>query len=137
MVITMNEYTISIIKKVLEVILIPLLGYLVRRLVLSWEKKLLTDEELAKAKIAETHLAQLNSIIFESVKATNQTLVNPLKEQGLFDDIAKDKAFTETLNLVRLALTEETKASLALYVDDLETYISSKIEASIEEAKKK
>ena len=115
----MDDYTISIIKKVLEVILIPLLGYLIRRLVLSWEQKLLTDEELAKAKIAEAHLAQLNSIIFESVKATNQTLVNPLKEQGLFDDAAKDKAFTETLNLVRLAPTEETKASLALYVDDL------------------
>ena len=137
MVLTMDEYTISIIKQLLEVFLIPLLGYLTKKLVDRLDNKLQADEKRTKTEIAQKHLEQLNKLIFECVKATNQTLVNPLKEKGEFDEVAQNNARIATYNKVCLALTDETKEYLDMFIYDLETYIIDVIEASIEEAKKK
>ena len=133
----MDEYTISIIKQLLEVCLIPLLGYLTKKLIDRLNNKLETDEKRTKTEIAQKHLEQLNKLIFECVKATNQTLVNPLKEKGEFNEAAQDDARIATLNMVRLALTDETKVYLDTFIYDLDAYIINAIEANIEEAKKK
>lgn len=137
MVAVMNDYIISIIKQLLEVCLIPLLGYLTKKLIDRLDDKLQADEKRTKTEIAQRHLEQLNKLIFECVKATNQTLVNPLKDKGEFNEVAQEEARIATLNMVRLALTDETKAYLDTFIYDLEAYIINAIEANIEEAKKK
>ena len=73
----------------------------------------------------------LGETISACVIATNQTYVENLKKDQLFDAEAQKEAFQKTYDAVMAVLTDEAKMYLASIYGDLTTYITNKIEAEV------
>lgn len=94
------------------------------------------DNELLTEK-ANFYLDLLLVTVDEIVKATNQTVVDKLKEDGdgkLTKEEAED-VFNHVKNEIMAQLTEEGKKILSNVVDDLPGFIDQLIEASVKRNK--
>ena len=73
----------------------------------------------------------LDKTITECVLATNQTYVEALKKQGAFDIEAQKEAFKLTYEAVMAILTEDAQEYLGEAINDLNAYITTKIESQV------
>lgn len=123
--------TLELIQQILQVIILPLLGYFVTQLI-GW---LQVKKEDAIKQIENTtqkkYLDMLKDTIEDCVIATNQTYVNRLKKENSFTPEAQREAFNLTFQAVLNILTEEAQFYLNEILDDLEAYIKMQIEASV------
>lgn len=94
------------------------------------ESKSKTNNETAKK-----YLDMLDVTITNAVLATTQTYVESLKKQGKFDLEAQKSAFQQTFDAVMSVLTDEAKKYLTESIGDLNTYITTKIEAQVKISK--
>lgn len=122
---------LNILQQIFELCIIPLLAIITRSLVIyistkKDELKNKTDNELAKK-----YLDLLNDTIANCVIATNQTYVEALKKENAFTADAQKAAFEKTYQAVIATLSEEAQKYLPEVVGDLQTYITQKIEASV------
>ena len=122
---------LNILQQIFELCIIPLLAIITRSLVIyistkKDELKNKTDNELAKK-----YLDLLNDTIANCVIATNQTYVEALKKENAFTADAQKVAFEKTYQAVIATLSEEAQKYLPEVVGDLQTYITQKIEASV------
>lgn len=116
---------------IFEVCIIPLLGVLTAYLVAFIRSK---SKELAvktDSELAQKYITMLGETISACVIATNQTYVENLKKDQIFDAEAQKEAFQKTYDAVMAVLTEEAKVYLANAYGDLNTYITNKIEAEV------
>lgn len=126
---------LNILQQIFELCIIPLLAIITRSLVIyistkKDELKNKTDNELAKK-----YLDLLNDTIANCVIATNQTYVEALKKENAFTADAQKAAFEKTYQAVIATLSEEARKYLPEVVGDLQTYITQKIEASVNQNK--
>ena len=126
---------LNILQQIFEICIIPLLDIITRSLVIyistkKDELKNKTDNELAKK-----YLDLLNDTIANCVIATNQTYVEALKKENAFTADAQKAAFEKTYQAVIATLCEEAQKYLPEVVGDLQTYITQKIEASVNQNK--
>lgn len=126
---------LNILQQIFELCIIPLLAIITRSLVIyistkKDELKNKTDNELAKK-----YLDLLNDTIANCVIATNQTYVGALKKENAFTADAQKAAFEKTYQAVIATLSEEAQKYLPEVVGDLQTYITQKIEASVNQNK--
>lgn len=126
---------LNILQQIFELCIIPLLAIITRSLVIyistkKDELKNKTDNELAKK-----YLDLLNDTIANCVIATNQTYVEALKKENAFTADAQKAAFERTYQAVIATLSEEAQKYLPEVVGDLQTYITQKIEASVNQNK--
>lgn len=126
---------LNILQQIFELCIIPLLAIITRSLVIyistkKDELKNKTDNELAKK-----YLDLLNDTIANCVIATNQTYVEALKKENAFTADAQKAAFEKTYQAVIATLSEEAQKYLPEVVGDLQTYITQKIEASVNQHK--
>ena len=126
---------LNILQQIFELCIIPLLAIITRSLVIyistkKDELKSKTDNELAKK-----YLDLLNDTIANFVIATNQTYVEALKKGNAFTADAQKAAFEKTYQAVIATLSEEAQKYLPEVVGDLQTYITQKIEASVNQNK--
>ena len=126
---------LNILQQIFELCVIPLLAIITRSLVIyistkKDELKNKTDNELAKK-----YLDLLNDTIANCVIATNQTYVEALKKENAFTADAQKTAFEKTYQAVIATLSEEAQKYLPEVVGDLQTYITQKIEASVNQNK--
>lgn len=126
---------LNILQQIFELCIIPLLAIITRSLVIyistkKDELKNKTDNELAKK-----YLDLLNDTIANCVIATNQTYVEALKKENAFTADAQKAAFEKTYQAVVATLSEEAQKYLPEVVGDLQTYITQKIEASVNQNK--
>lgn len=126
---------LNILQQIFELCIIPLLAIITRSLVIyistkKDELKNKTDNELAKK-----YLDLLNDTIANCVIATNQTYVEALKKENAFTVDAQKAAFEKTYQAVIATLSEEAQKYLPEVVGDLQTYITQKIEASVNQNK--
>lgn len=126
---------LNILQQIFELCIIPLLAIITRSLVIyistkKDELKNRTDNELAKK-----YLDLLNDTIANCVIATNQTYVEALKKENAFTADAQKAAFEKTYQAVIATLSEEAQKYLPEVVGDLQTYITQKIEASVNQNK--
>lgn len=126
---------LNILQQIFELCIIPLLAIITRSLVIyistkKDELKNKTDNELAKK-----YLDLLNDTIANCVIATNQTYVEALKKENAFTADAQKIAFEKTYQAVIATLGEEAQKYLPEVVGDLQTYITQKIEASVNQNK--
>lgn len=123
------------IQQIFELCIVPLLGVLTTYLVKLIQKK---SKEI-DAKIDDDTLRKYNDIlasaIQECVISTNQTYVNALKGQNLFDEDAQKEAFKKTYEKVMTIMTDTAKEHLAEAYGDLTIYITTKIEAEVNKNK--
>lgn len=126
---------LNILQQIFELCVIPLLAIITRSLVIyistkKDELKNKTDNELVKK-----YLDLLNDTIANCVIATNQTYVEALKKENAFTADAQKAAFEKTYQAVIATLSEEAQKYLPEVVGDLQTYITQKIEASVNQNK--
>lgn len=126
---------LNILQQIFELCIIPLLAIITRSLVIyistkKDELKSKTDNELAKK-----YLDLLNDTIANCVIATNQTYVEALKKGNAFTADAQKAAFEKTYQAVIATLSDEAQKYLPEVVGDLQTYITQKIEASVNQNK--
>lgn len=126
---------LNILQQIFELCIIPLLAIITRSLVIYISTK--KDELKSKTnnELAKKYLDLLNDTIANCVIATNQTYVETLKKGNAFTADAQKAAFEKTYQAVIATLSEEAQKYLPEVVGDLQTYITQKIEASVNQNK--
>lgn len=107
--------------KILGTILIPYLVYVIR-------KKVQNDT-------VSSYIEDALLVVYSAVECTNQTFVDELKKDGLFDKEAQKEAFERSKNLVLKLLSEAAKEAIIKSCGDLETWVATQIESAVAEAK--
>ena len=127
---------LNLLTQIFEVCIIPLLGILTTYIVKYIQVKSAEITEKTDNAIADKYTVMLADTITACVLATNQTYVEALKKQGKFDAEAQKVAFNMTLDAVMNILSKDAKEYLSEAFGDLNSYIASQIEASININKK-
>lgn len=127
---------LNLLTQIFEVCIIPLLGILTTYIVKYIQVKSAEITEKTDNAIIDKYTVMLADTITACVLATNQTYVESLKKQGSFDAEAQKVAFNMTLNAVMNILSDDAKKYLTEAFGDLNAYITSQIEASVNMNKK-
>lgn len=127
---------IGLIAQIFEVCIIPLLGVLTTYFIKWLNAHMKEVKEKTNNAQYDKYMTLLEKTITDCVIATNQTYVESLKSKGEFTIEAQKEAFKKSADAVMLILTDDAKEYLATVVGDLDTYISKKIEASVNLNKK-
>lgn len=70
-----------------------------------------------------------NDVIIKCINTTTQTFVEELKNANSFNKEAQKQALDKTLENILVLLTDADKELLSTYVDDIDTWIETRIEA--------
>ena len=127
---------LNLLTQIFEVCIIPLLGILTTYVVKYIQVKSAEITRNTDNTLIDKYTRMLADTISACVLATNQTYVETLKKQGNFDAEAQKNAFNMTLDAVMSILSEDAKEYLSEAFGDLNSYIASQIEASININKK-
>lgn len=127
---------LNLLADIFEVCIIPLLGVLTAYIVKYIQVKSAEIIKNTDNTLIDKYTGMLADTISACVLATNQTYVEALKKQGNFDAEAQKNAFNMTLDAVMNILSEDAKEYLSEAFGDLNSYIASQIEASININKK-
>lgn len=92
-------------------------------------RKKIKDEKLARL------ISRVENIVSKTVILINQTYVDALKEEGLFDKEAQKAAFEMCKEKVLAMLNDETIVALAETFGDYEEWIRTLIEAYVRDNK--
>lgn len=122
---------LNLLTDIFEVCIVPLLGVLTAYVVKYIQVKSNEITVQSNSVMIDKYVTMLADTISACVLATNQTYVNSLKNQGKFDAEAQKIAFDMTLNAVLTILSDEATEYLSEAYGDLNAYISSQIEASV------
>lgn len=127
---------LNLLTQIFEVCIIPLLAVLTTYIVKYIQVKNAEITAKSENELVDKYVNMLSYTISSCVVATNQTYVEALKKQGKFDAEAQKVAFNMTLNAVMEILSEDAKKYLSEAFGDLNSYITSQIEASVNVNKK-
>ena len=128
----LNELLIQITRMVIIPLLIALSAYAVKWINARAEE----IKASTKNEYTQKYIEMLNDTITSTVIAINQTYVDALKEKNAFDKDAQEEAFNRVYSMVKETLTEEANKYLNEAIEDLNTYITIKIEEAVKENKK-
>lgn len=92
-------------------------------------------KELTKNSKLDKYVDYAADIIKKSVIAVNQTYVEKLKEQNAFTSEKQKEAFELAKKKILSMLNEDAKKVLASIYGDLNTFIDSQIEATVNSIK--
>lgn len=126
---------LNILFKIFEVAIIPILAAGAVYLVTYIHAKKQELQAKAKNDTQKKYIEMLDKTITDCVIATNQTYVDALKKAGSFDVEAQKKAFQLTYETVMAILTDDAQEYLNEAIKDLNTYITTRIEAQVVVAK--
>lgn len=126
----------STIKEILECILIPLLGALISYLIAYINQKKKDLQTITDNETAQKYIDLLADTITKCVLATQQTYVENLKKQGLFNEEAQKEALSRTYKAIMAILTEDAQEYLTQIYGDLSKYIRNAIETQVLENKR-
>lgn len=131
----MTPEVLQLLTEIFEVCVIPLLGVLTAFLVKYIKAK--SDQLVIQSQndLLNKYITIAADTITACVIATNQTYVNTLKAQGKFDPEAQKAAFSKTALAVEQILSEEAKSVLTEAFGDLNVYLTTQIEACVNECK--
>lgn len=121
----------EILQQIFELCIVPLLGILTGCLIKAIKNR--ADELSAESEdiLTKKYINMLSQTITDCVIATNQTYVDSLKKQNIFDYEAQKEAFNRTYQSVMAILSEEAKKYLTEAYGDLRAYITAKIEKEV------
>ena len=98
-------------------------------------EKLEIVKQKTKSEAVKALLEKIDYIVRICVEATNQILVNDLKDADNFDDEAKKEAYQLTFKDIENLLTDEDKEQIAKNIGDIPTFIKASIETYIKDSK--
>lgn len=127
----MKQELQTILIQLLIAILPILTAFIVRLLNLKSNE----IKELTKNSKLDKYVDYAADIIKKSVIAVNQTFVEKLKEQNAFTSEKQKEAFELAKKKILSMLNEDAKKVLASIYGDLNTFIDSQIEATVNSIK--
>lgn len=125
----------TILEQIFELIIYPILGLIGVYLTHLIQVKVDGLKQQAANELSRKYLDMLNLTIQNAVLATTQTYVDSLKAQGKFDAEAQKIAFKMTYDAVVKVLSDDAIKYITAAIGDLDSYITTQIEASVRLAK--
>lgn len=125
----MNEIILNIISVVVTAVILPLISYAGARLI-AWLNAKIKDEN------AKQQLTVATDIVTNAVRSVFQTYVETLKKNGTFDKESQKVALIKAKNDALGQMSDEIKEYITKNYGNLETWIITKIESTINILKK-
>ena len=126
----MNEILINIISVVVTSIVFPLLSIAGAKLVQLINSKINNNK-------AANFLSTATTIIINAVRSVFQTYVGALKKEDKFDEASQKLALLKARDIALNQMTDDVKNYITSTYGDLDTWISTNIEATINILKNK
>lgn len=126
----MNEIILNIISVVVTAIILPLISYAGARLI-AWLNAKIKDEN------AKLQLTVATDIVMNAVRSVFQTYVETLKKNGTFDKESQKVALIKAKDDALAQMSDEIKDYITKNYGDLETWITTQIESTINILKNK
>lgn len=120
----MNDILINIISIIVTAVVIPLITLLGSKLI-KWVSAKINNQEAAKL------LENASTIVLSAVKAVFQTYVEALKKEGKFNADAQKVALEQAKNIALSQLTTETKDFISETFGNVDVWLVTQIEATI------
>lgn len=126
----MNEILINIISIVVTSIVLPLLSIAGAKLVQLINSKINNNK-------AANFLSTATTIIINAVRSVFQTYVEALKKEDKFDEASQKLALLKARDIALNQMTDDVKNYITSTYGDLDTWINTNIEATINILKNK
>lgn len=126
----MNEILINIISVVVTSIVLPLLSIAGAKLVQLINSKINNNK-------AANFLSTTTTIIINAVRSVFQTYVEALKKEDKFDEASQKLALLKARDIALNQMTDDVKNYITSTYGDLDTWINTNIEATINILKNK
>lgn len=126
----MNEIILNIISVVVTAVILPLISYAGARLI-AWVNAKIKDEN------AKQQLTVATDIVMNAVRSVFQTYVETLKKNGTFDKESQKVALIKAKDDALAQMSDEIKYYITKNYGDLETWITTQIESTINILKNK
>lgn len=126
----MNEILINIISVVVTSIVLPLLSIAGAKLVQLINSKINNNK-------AANFLSTATTIIINAVRTVFQTYVEILKKEDKFDEASQKLALLKARDIALNQMTDDVKNYITSTYGDLDTWINTNIEATINILKNK
>lgn len=126
----MNDILLNILSVVVTSIILPLITYAGARLITYLNSKI-------KDENAKLLLSTATEIVVNSVKAVLQTYVDTLKKNGTFDEASQKLALLKAKNIALSQMTNEVKDFIEKNYGNLDSWLTTTIEATINTLKNK
>lgn len=120
----MNEIILNIISVVVTAVILPLISYAGARLI-AWLNAKIKDEN------AKQQLTVATDIVMNAVRSVFQTYVETLKKNGTFDKESQKVALIKAKDDALAQMSDEIKDYITKNYGDLETWITTQIESTI------
>lgn len=126
----MNEIILNIISVVVTAIILPLISIGGTKLVQ------LINTKINNNKTAN-FLSTATTIVINAVRSVFQTYVETLKKENKFDEASQKLALLKARNIALNQMTDDVKNYITSTYGDLDTWINTNIEATINILKNK
>ena len=120
----MNEIILNIISVVVTAVILPLISYAGARLIAWLNAKI-------KGENAKQQLTVATDIVMNAVRSVFQTYVETLKKNGTFDKESQKVALIKAKDDALAQMSDEIKDYITKNYGDLETWITTQIESTI------
>lgn len=120
----MNDIIFNIISVVVTAVILPLISYAGTRLI-TWLNAKIKDEN------AKQQLTVATDIVTNAVRSVFQTYVEALKKNGTFDKESQKVALIKAKDEALSQMTDEIKDYITKNYGDLQTWLTTQIEATI------
>ena len=124
----MNEILLNVLSCIVTAVIIPLITLLGSKLI-KWISSKIDDEK------AEKYITDATTIVLDAVRCVFQTYVDTLKKEGSFDREAQLIALNKAKDIVLAQLSEDIKEYINKNFGDVDTWVTTQIEASIDTLK--
>lgn len=124
---TMNEFVTTLLAAVISTAITVATPYLVSFL----KKKGTQATEQSHNERAKQYIAEATKAVTTAVTAVSQTYVDALKKENAFTKEAQIEAFNRAKNTTLAILSVEAKEFITAAYDDLDTYLTAKIEEAV------
>ena len=126
----MNEILLNVLSVVVTAIILPLISLAGTKLINFLSTKI-------KNKKANNILETATNIVINAVKSDFQTYVDALKKEGKFDKESQLVALNKAKEMALGQMTEDVKTFINKSYGDLDSWLSTQIEATIDTLKNK
>lgn len=120
----MNDIILNIISVVVTAVILPLISYAGTRLI-TWLNAKIKDEN------AKQQLTVATDIVTSAVRSVFQTYVEALKKNGTFDKESQKVALIKAKDEALSQMSDDIKDYITKNYGDLQTWLTTQIEATI------
>lgn len=120
----MNDIIFNIISVVVTAVILPLISYAGTRLI-TWLNAKIKDEN------AKQQLTVATDIVTSAVRSVFQTYVEALKKNGTFDKKSQKVALIKAKDEALSQMSDDIKDYITKNYGDLQTWLTTQIEATI------